>query len=115
MSASAAASLSFPARRDLDAVHEMQVEIGVGTEGEQVVVILGGSGRGDGDVDGLRPAGREQLARPAHGLLRLVVGRGGAHGVRLPGDFASSRTISTASPSSQSGTGRGPAFQRTGT
>ena len=75
--------LSLPAGRDRDAVHEMQVEIGVGAEGEQVVVILAGRGRGDGDVSGLRPAGREQLPRPAHGLHRLVVGRGGADGVNL--------------------------------
>ena len=72
--------LPLPAGRHLDAVHEMQVEIGVGAEGEQVVVVLGGRGRSDGDVGGLRPAGHEQLARPAHGLDRLVVGRGGAPG-----------------------------------
>ena len=75
--------LPLPAGRDRDAVHEMQVEIGVGAEREQVVVILGGRGRGDGDVGGLRPPGRQQLPHPAHGLYRLVVGRGGARSVDL--------------------------------
>ena len=73
-------SLPLAARRDLDAVHEVQVEAGVGAEREKVVVVVGRRGRRDGDLGGLRPAGGEELPHPAHGLDRLVIGRGRADG-----------------------------------
>ena len=64
-------------------MHEVQVETGVGAQGEEVVIIIGGRGGGDGDVGRLRPAGRKELPRPAHGLDGLVISRGRADGGEL--------------------------------
>jgi len=47
--------LSFPAGRDLHAMDEMEVEIGIGPQNQKVVVVVGGCDRGDGDVAGLGP------------------------------------------------------------
>ena len=42
--------LSFPAGRDLHAMDEMKVEIGVGAQREEVIVVVGRIYRSDGDV-----------------------------------------------------------------
>ena len=44
--------LPLPARRDLDAMHEVQIEVGVGAQGQKMIVIVGGCDGGDGDIAG---------------------------------------------------------------
>ena len=66
--------LPLSGSRHLDSVHEMHVEIGIRAQRQEMVVVVGQRGAGDGDIGRLGLAGSQQLPRPAHGLYRFVIG-----------------------------------------
>ena len=67
--------LSLPAGGDLDAVREAEVEIGVPSQGQEVVVVVVWRDGRDGDVGRFSGAGANELPRPAQRLDGFVVGR----------------------------------------
>ena len=75
--------LAFTRCGNLHAVREVDVDSGVGSEREQVVVVVGSRGGGDGDFVGFRGAGGNELARPADGFDGFVIGRGSVDAVGL--------------------------------
>ena len=78
----------------------MQVQIGVGPQGEEVIVVIRRRGRGDGDLRSHSFAGGEQRSGPAQRLDRLVIGGGGAHGLddRRLGIIAHDRDLHPVEP-----------------
>ena len=72
--------LTLPTGRDLDAMHEVKVEIGVGSQSQEMIVVIGRRDRCDGDLGRIGRAGRDELPRPSEGLDGLVIGGRGADG-----------------------------------
>ena len=60
---------------DFYAVNKMQIEVRVGAQGKEVVIIFSARSGGDGDVGGLCRAGSQQTARPANRFDGFVISR----------------------------------------
>ena len=61
----AARRLTLPTGRDLDAVHKVKVEIGVGSQSQKMIVVIGRRDRCDGDIGRSSRAGRNEVPRPS--------------------------------------------------
>lgn len=76
-------SLTLPTGRDLDAMHKVKVEISVGSQSEEMIVVIGRRDRRDGDLGRIGRAGRDELPRPTKRLDGFVIGGRGADGDNL--------------------------------
>ena len=75
--------MALPAGRDFDAMNEVEVEIGVGAQSQEMIVVIGGRDRRDGDLGRIGRAGRDELPRPSDGLDGLMIGGRGADSKNL--------------------------------